>query len=281
MRPTSFKDLPTAVRLAAGLFLLLLMAFYGMSQAQLVLSLSAGSGRLPGPAAVLAKYHGTRKGSRLHAALDPARPEADPKAMYANLGTTEAERSERRGRILAWVEAGASRDGWPSVAPIFLATENCARCHSRAESGLRAKADLPFDTYEDVLAVATIDTGMSAVALSLSSHNHLMGFAVSALLVSLAFAFTVWPRRIVLSLIALAFIGPAIDVASWWMTREFGHPFEFGVMLGGGIYALTLGTMSVLCLDEIWLRGRLRRLALRVVPALGRSDPGGDEETRA
>lgn len=279
MRPPSLHDLPAAVRLAGGLFLLLLLGFYGTAQAQLVLS--AGAGAWPGPAAVLAKYHGTHRGSRLHAALDPTRPESDPKAMYPNLGKTESERAERRRRVLGWVEAGARKGEWPAVESVFMATDGCVRCHSRAEGGTRAKADLPFDTYEDVLAVTAIDTGMTPAALALSSHNHLMGFAVSALLVSLAFAITLWPRRVVHPLIALAFLGPVLDVSSWWLTHEYGHPFEYGVMLGGGLYGFALVGMAVLCLDELWLRSRLMRAAFRVFPILGKAPLSASKESPA
>lgn len=275
MQPTFLQDLPPAVRLAGGLFLLSLLAFYGTAQAQLVLS--AGGGTWPGPSAVLAKYHGTRRGSRLHSGLDPARPESDPKAMYSNLGSTDAERAERRRLVLDWVESGAPRRGWPVVESIFTATDGCVRCHSRAEGGTRVKADLPFDRYEDVLAVTAVDTGMAPAALALSSHNHVVGFAVSALLASLAFAFTHWPRRVVLTLIAIAFLGPAIDVSSWWLTHEYGHPFEYGVMIGGGLYGFALVGMAVLCLDELWLRSRLRRGVSRLLSVLGndRMSPSG------
>lgn len=266
MRPPLLQDLPTPIRLAGGLFLLSLLGFYGAAQAQLVLS--AGAGSWPGPAVVLAKYHGTGKGSRLHSALDPARPESDPKAMFKNLGATPAERAERRTAILAWVESGAPKSGWSLVEPVLAGSEGCVRCHSRAEGGTRVKADLPFDTYDDVLAVTSVDTGMTPAALALSSHNHLVGFAVSALLTSLAFSLTHWPRRVVLIAIALAFAGPAVDVASWWLTHQYGHPFEYGVMLGGGLYGLALMGMSILCLDELWLRSRLRRAASRAFPAL-------------
>ena len=279
VRSPTLHDLPTAIRLACGLFLLSLLGFYGVAQVQLVLS--AGGGEWPGPAAVLAKYHGSRKGSRLHTALDPSRPDSDPKAMYANLGETDAERSERRRSILGWVEAGATRSAWPLVEPIFTTPQGCARCHSRAEGGTRAKADLPFDRYEDVLAVTEVDTGMTPAALALSSHNHIVGFAVTSLLSSLAFALTRWPRRVVLPMIVAAFLGPAIDVSSWWLTHRYGHPFEYGVMAGGGLYGLALVGMASLSLDELWLGSRIRRAVCRALPMLGNSDAEPPQEARA
>ena len=267
MRPiTTLQDLPTAIRLAGGLFLLLILAFYALAQVNL--ALSAGAGSLPGPSAVLAKYHGTRAGSRLHVVLDPARPETDPKAMYPNLGTTEAERAARRARILGWVEAGALASGWPDVAPVFTAPEGCVRCHSTAEGGSRVQAALPLETYEQVLPLASIDTGMAPSTLALTSHNHLMGFAVAALLVSCLVALTRWPRRLVLTLVAIVFVGPVIDVASWWLTHSLGHPFEYGVILGGALFGVGLTTMAILVLDELWLRSRVRRLLAYMAPAV-------------
>ena len=277
MRQPFLVDLPKPLRLAAGLFAALILAFYAAAQVNLILAV--GGGAWPGPDAVLANYHGTRKGSRLHSALDPARLDSDPKAMYPNLGKTESERAERRARILRWVESGAPESAWPAVASIFAAADGCAQCHSRADGGTRVKADLPLETYEDVKPLTAVDTGMTSAALALSTHNHVMGFALSALVVSVLFAFTRWPRRVALALMTLAFVGPAVDVASWWLTHQFGHPFEYGVLLGGALYGFALVTMALLSLDELWLGSRLRRFAGRVLRRDFSCD--GAEESRS
>ena len=165
------------------------------------------------------------------------------------------------------------------MAEVFSGPDGCVRCHSTADGGTRARADLPLETYEQVRPLADVDTGMAPSALALSSHNHLMGFAVSSLLVSAAFSLTRWRRSLVVALVPAAFLGPVMDVASWWLTREFGHPFEYGVVVGGALYGIALTAMSVLALDEVWLGSRLRRIVARVVPAIARDDEVASRET--
>jgi hypothetical protein len=262
---------PLPVRVAIGGFLLLILGFYGT--AQLNLALQSGTRGVPGPQAVLERYHGSGKSSRLHAVLDPSLAEDDPQAMYPHLGHDEEERRMNLRRVLTWVEAGAPRSGWSDVAEVFASSHGhgCVECHSTAEGGTRARADLPLETYEQVVPFTVRDHGMSRSTLALSTHNHVMGFAVSSLLVSLLFAFSLWRRGVVVTMVVAAFAGPAIDVASWWLTHLFGHPFQYGVILGGSLYGVALVTMSLLVLDELWLGSRLRRMVQRAIPGL--SDP--------
>ena len=268
MPPLHLGGLPGPARLAVGAFLLLILAFYGAAQVNLVLQ--AGTRGIPGPTAVLERYHGSGKASRLHLVLDPTLPEDDPRAMYPHLGHAEEERKEKRLLVLGWVEAGAPRDQWSKVSEVFASRHGhgCVECHSTADGGTRTRADLPLETYEQVLPFTTVDRGMDRATLALTSHNHLMGFAVSSLLVSLIFACTRWRKGLVSALVLAAFIGPAIDVSSWWLTNVYGHPFQYGVIAGGGLYGIALLTMSVLALDELLLGSQLRRLAQRVMPSL-------------
>lgn len=269
MHQVHLSTVSAPVRVALGSFLLLILAFYGAAQVNLMLH--AGKGGIPGPTAVLERYHGSGKASRLHLVLDPALPEDDPRAMYHHLGHDEAERRTNLGLVLGWVEAGAPRDRWSTVSEVFASSHGhgCVECHSTADGGTRTRADLPLETYEQVRPFTEADRGMSRSALALTSHNHLMGFAVSSLLVSLIFACSAWRRGLIVALVLTAFIGSAIDVSSWWLTHAYGHPFQHGVIAGGGLYGFALLTMSVLALDELWLGSRLRRLAQRVIPSLG------------
>jgi len=268
MPPLQLRQLSSPARLAVGAFLLLILAFYGAALVNLVLQ--AGTRGIPGPTAVLERYHGSGKASRLHLVLDPALPEGDPRAMYPHLGHDEADRRTNLGLVLRWVEAGAPRDQWSRVSEVFAGSHGhgCVECHSTADGGTRTRADLPLETYEQVLPFTKVDRGMSRSTLALTTHNHLMGFAISSLLVSLIFACTSWRKGLVSALVLTAFVGPAIDVSSWWLTHLYGHPFQYGVIAGGALYGIALLTMSVLALDELWLGSRLRRLAQRVMPSL-------------
>lgn len=258
METTRIADLSGPRRLALGLFLATWLGFYGLAQVKLVTS--AGQGRsIPGPAAVLALYHGDPTKSRLHHVLDPTLPSDDPLRMYPYLGASEEECAANRAKVLAWVEKGSPRAEWPTVSAVFTGANTCGLCHSKAlddEGKPRSRSDLPFDTVEQVQAATKPDTGMSTNELTTSSHNHLFGFAVGALIVSWIFAGTRWRGPLVPLLVAGAFVGGFLDVVSWWLTKLFGSPFEWLVIGAGGLYGLSMGTMAALALDEIVLRGR-------------------------
>jgi hypothetical protein len=127
------------------------------------------------------------------------------------------------------------------------------------------KADLPFDTYEHVLPVTRQDEGMALPLLLVSAHNHLYAFAVLSLLVSLGVAFSPGLGAIRGLLVAGAFGGALLDVASWLLTREFGEPWQYAVLAGGGLFGGCVAAMGALVLDEVVLSGRVASAIRRVV----------------
>ncbi|MFO0934039.1 MAG: hypothetical protein U1E39_15230 [Planctomycetota bacterium] len=261
--------LPGPRRLVLGAFLTLLLAFYGAAQLQLIVT--AGGGSLPGPDAVLVRYHGDPLKSRLHLALDPARAETDPRRMYTFLGETEDDRVAAHRLLLGWVEAGAPRARWAEVAPVLTGAKTCGGCHARGvdEGGLaRVKADLPFETYEDVLPSTARGAGMPLAELTTTTHNHLFGFAVLAALVGWVFTGTRWRGPVAVLLPLTAFAGIVLDVGGWWLTRSFGSPFQWSVMLGGALFGAGVMGMVVLSLDEVACGGALARLLRPVLAAM-------------
>ncbi len=238
-------SLPPLARWAIGAFVVLLLAFEGTAQANLWVQ--SGGGRLPSPDEVLWKYHGRPRASRLHRVLDAARPRDDPRAMWPFLGDGPAEQAAGRALILSWVDAGAPRERWEEVAPIFTGPLTCGQCHAPGGK----KENLPFTTYEGVSVVAQPDRGMSWPDLLVSAHNHVFAFAVMALLLSLGTAFTPLLGRWRLLAIAAAFGGAALDVASWFLTKSVGEPFQYGVILGGGLFGAASTAMAAAILLEV------------------------------
>jgi len=258
-------ELPAVRRLAVGLFLVCMLAFYALAQVKVFTAVGGGS--FPGPEAVLAKYHGDRRNSRLHVVLDPRLSTSDSKRMYDHLGTTDDERAGNRVKVLAWVEAGAPASGWGALEPIFTGDSTCGGCHSTKDE-TRTKRDLPFERHEQVAPFAAPDAGMSLADLTTSSHNHMFGFAVVALLVSLIFTATRWRGPLVPLLVASAFVGALLDVAAWWLTKTWGSPFHLLVIAGGAAFGGSVLAMVALSLDELWLKGAVGRRLAPLVAAL-------------
>jgi hypothetical protein len=243
-------SLPGVGRLAIGLFTVWVFGFHAVAQANLWVH--DGGGSLPGPNDVLWKYHGRPGSTKLHHVLDPSLPQSDPKAMWPYLGTGPAEQAAARALILGWVDRGAPRDEWGTVAPIFEGEDQCAQCHAPG----KPKADLPYDSYEHVLVVTHPDTGMPTPDLLVSVHNHAFGFTVLALLLSLGLAFSPGLGKIRSPFVVGAFAGAALDVGCWLLTKAFGAPFQYGVILGGGLFGATTFAMGLLVLDEVLCGGK-------------------------
>jgi hypothetical protein len=253
------SGLPGVARLACALFVLWILLFQVVAQANLWVQ--DGGGSLPGPTAVLEKYAGKPGATKLHKVLDPALPESDPHAMWPFLGDGPAEQAAARAMIFSWVDAGAPRERWGEVAPIFTGSMTCGQCHTPGG----AKADLPFDTWEAVLPVTQPDRGMPWPALLVSAHNHLYAFSVLALLLSMGAAFSPALGRARVLLVLGAFVGAAIDVLSWFLTKTYGSPFHLGVVAGGALFGGCVVAMGLLVLDEVVLRGRVARRVARVL----------------
>ena len=243
--------LPASIRLAVAGFCVVYLAFAAAAQAQLWHQ--AGGGRLPTAQRVLERYHGRPDDSHLHRALDPTLPEEDPHAMYPFAGEDEAERARHRDVILAWVEAGAPREGFGPVREIVTNPLLCAQCHEPEGS-----APFPLVTYEDVLPYARRGEGMAWSTLLTSAHNHLFAFGVAALLLSLGLALSRAPGRLRTLLIVLAFLGPLLDVGGWFLTRQLGAPWHLVVMAGGAMFGAATVAMAAYVLLDI-LRGDRRR----------------------
>jgi hypothetical protein len=253
------STLPAAARLSAAGFVLLLFGFYAAAQANLWVR--DGKGSLPGPDLVLWKYHGRPDSTKLHQVLDPSLDREHQKAMwpYLDAGADPAAIAERRAAIFAWLDQGAPRTGWAEVEATFTGYDTCGGCHV---GGGRMQG-LPFETYENVLVVARADEGMPWPSLLTSAHNHAFAFAVLALLLGLGVATTGLPRPLQVLSVLAAFAGAALDVGSWFLTKWLGAPWQYGVILGGGLFGAAVLLLAVALLDEAVWGGRLAALLAR------------------
>jgi hypothetical protein len=240
-------ELPRPLKVASGGFVLLLCSAYLLGQ--VTLWAKDGDGALPGPDAVLAKYHGSPEGSRLHRVLAADVPPTSPRAMWLYLdplGDADAIQA-RRETVLGWVEAGAPRDGWPAIQEVLHQQGTCLQCHAYGME----KQDLPLETYEQVLVVATKGGGIPLAPLLTSAHNHVFAFAVLAFLLSVLVALTRLPARLSLGLMVTAYAGAALDIGGWFLTRALGPPWQWAVIGGGALFGLAVGAMALVVLVDL------------------------------
>ena len=91
---------------------------------------------------------------------------------------------------------------------------------------------------------------MPIARLLLSAHNHLFGFSVLALLLALGLCLTRLASPLRGALIVAAFGGAAIDIAGWFITRTWGSPFHWMILIGGGLFGLSTALMALLILRD-------------------------------
>lgn len=234
----TLRTLPLAMRTLFSCFLLtmglgFLAAIYYLFLQDVDPHRRMGMSLVP---AIEAKYYGERSGTRLEAALRGS--------MSSRIGVADLE------NVIGWLRAGATREGFAAVAPIF--ERNCVACHS-AKSGLPIP---PLTSFEEVKALAQVDTGPSLLSLARVSHVHLFGISIIFLLTGAIFAMSElsWKWRLIV--IAIPYLAIWADIGSWWITKV--EPMFAYVVVGGGtLMGLALGVQIFFSLWEMWLaRGR-------------------------
>jgi hypothetical protein len=187
--------------------------------------------------AIEAKYYGERSGTRLEAALRGS--------MSSQIGAADRE------KVVGWLRAGATREEFAEVEPLFEST--CVACHS-AESGLPIP---PLTSFEEVRALAQVDTGPSLLSLARVSHVHLFGISIIFLLTGAIFAMSEisWKWRLIV--IAIPYLAIWADIGSWWITK-YEPVFAYVVVGGGTLMGLALGVQIFFSLWEMWFARRRR-----------------------
>lgn len=181
--------------------------------------------------AVIVKYYGDRRSSRLEASLEGSMKE---------YGTPKEKQ-----KIIDWIREGAGEAQFADIRPILL--QACASCHS-AESGMPLA---PLTTYAEVAAFTEVDLGQSIRALARVSHVHLFGMSFIFMLTGFVFSFSATPRWFRATLIAIPFLAIWVDIGSWWFTK-WVPLFAYTVIGGGALMGLSLAGQIGLSLYEMW-----------------------------
>jgi len=127
--------------------------------------------------------------------------------------------------------------------------DRCARCHSDGKS----VSSYPLSRYEQLKVYLTDDHGLSdgksLAKLALTTHVHLLGFAVLYGLTGLIFACLPYPSWLRAVLAPAPLILQVIDISFWWLARleaPWGPFFAHSILVTGGLVALALISQIVL-----------------------------------
>ncbi len=241
-----FRELPVSLRVVYTGTLLVLSVGYLFSMIYIFASHAGrdGDAKMSVDDLVIA-YSGSKADTRLEAAL------TGPMAGML----PEGERAE----IVAWVRSGAEESTYETVSGIFA--QRCVACHGPANPH---QPDLT--SYEKVLEMIDLDTGMDLFTMVRVSHVHLLGitfmFFIIGVIFSHAYMRPVWLKS---TIIGLPFLAIFCDIISWYLTKMFAG-FAYVVIASGGLMGLCFGSMVVISLLQMWVLALPQALEDRLGP---------------
>jgi len=190
---------------------------------------------------VVAAFHGSAGHTRL-----VAMAEGDMRQHLKN--------DDELAVIRDWVAAGSTRAGWEPVQQVL--SERCIRCHSEGKE----KEDAPLATYEDVQREVQIEPTISKRRLIALTHIHVLAMGCLFGILGGIFCATSFAPRVKLVVVALPFLGMALDFSGWWLAR-LAEGWCDMILVGGGVTGLGLGALVVGALADVWIRPSFAHVA--------------------
>jgi hypothetical protein len=236
------QHLPGSSRIVVSLFAVLIGIGYLVAMAHLYFTYSGVDGK-PGvtPRDLQLTFHGMGGKTVLAAAIDGGKME-----QYLR---SPAEKAE----LLSWIHAGAAKESFHSVQPIF--TNNCAGCHS---SSGPAKFRL-LTNYEQVAAVTEVDRGESLAAFARIAHTHIQSLALVYLALGLLFCFTAIREGIKTVVVSTPFLALATDFGARGLARIWPE-MAYLVLASGMLLGLATALMILGILLDLWLPKKPRHI---------------------
>lgn len=199
-------------------------------------------------------YHGVEAPSPLISALERGHPES--------LADTD------RQALLDWLRGDRLSQDYDNLdlgeqAPSEIIAFNCLDCHTRSATGEDAMPEVPLEYWDDIQSIAYSKNiqpaGTNIVAMS--QHAHAPSMAVILIVIACLCVCTRFPRGLTGLLVLGSGLGLLVDMAGWWISREYAG-FTYGIVIGGGIYAAGTVLMGLMVtLDCLLPAGRKQRAA--------------------
>jgi len=228
-------QLPKVTRVVITLFVLLAGAGYLVALLNLYLTYSMIDGH-PGvtPDDLKRSFYGKRDNTMLASKID-----GGSMAQYLT-------DPQDRGRILSWIQDGATEAKFATVQPIFQ--RNCVRCHN--PSGISSFR--PLTRYEEVATVTKVDRGEPLPTWARVAHVHLQSLALVYLALGLLFSLCGVSEKLKLTVVSTPFVAVAADFGARALAH-FWPSMVYVVMLAGALMGLSTAGMILGVLYEMWL----------------------------
>lgn len=156
--------------------------------------------------------------------------------MSGNVSPAETQRFQ------AWVETGATREGFAQVEAVVANT--CASCHGQGGQFPR------ITSFEDLRPLALEAAPQGLTGLMDARFLHLFGFPLVFLVAALGYLRRVtWRGRKVL--LGVSIFAVLLDATQWWLRQ--GRPEAlWAAWTGFVLLAGTMAAMVAVVLKELW-----------------------------
>jgi hypothetical protein len=170
--------------------------------------------------------------------------------------------------MVQWLESDRISEDYDSLelgdfAPAEIIAVRCLHCHNR-DGAEAAEADpekvVPLEYWDDVKKVA-FPKNLDPVPLSIlvtSTHTHALTIPLVALVTSLLFLATAWPKGLRYGVVLLFFLALLLDVGSWWLARVW-MPACYLILGAGGVFGALGGLQLLGAFLDTWLGGLFNR----------------------
>lgn len=185
-------------------------------------------------------YYGNRDSSKLQTVLP---------TMFANAGIPKEQWPQLQKTIDNWVVGGQTKAGYETEIKPILA-QHCLMCHSVAMS--KQLHNPPLATYDDVKAVAKVDTGMSYNSMLMTGMVHLTMLGLIFWVAGWLFLQTRVHSQIKAISVITPFLAMLLDFSGWFLTKQ-SPGFAWFVLIGGALSCpIAMLEMGVALLD-MWI----------------------------
>lgn len=164
-----------------------------------------------------------------------------------------------RQALLSWLASDRISENYDSLdlgddAPAEIIAMSCLSCHSRsAPASERDAGAMPLEYWNDVsqLAFAVKIEPVPLKIVAISTHTHALAMAPLTLVIGVMAFATIFPRRLVAGVFAVAGLALAADISSWWLAR-LGDIWVYVIATGGALYFIASVLMILMSLVELW-----------------------------
>ncbi len=169
--------------------------------------------------------------------------------MLTNAGVPKAEWPADKAMFDHWIAGGETKAEYDAKIKPFIA-QHCLMCHSVAMS--KQLHNPPLVTYNDVKAVAKVDTGMSYTTMFMTGMVHLTMLGVIFWLAAYLFVRTRAKDGLKALLVIVPFLAMMLDFSGWFLTKQNPN-FAWFVLIGGGLSCPIAALELILSFFDMWV----------------------------